>query len=157
MKKYNAFYLYVVEKEGHSFIFEKIFKNEYREVLTKTKIIAETGDKVESLTEYYPLWMKIFCVESTTIKELFMLTKKGVLLKYAEINKAKIINDYLKEQQEDSEDLNDLSKVCPDRAKKEALEKLQRIGILDENGDLIGPYKEVFTKKTDRQKTLDKK
>ena len=156
MKKYSAFHLYVVEKDGHKFICEKIFENEYREVLTKTKIISETGDKVESLAEYYPLWMRMCCAESRTIRELFMLTKKDVLLKYAEINKNKIINDYLKEQKEESEDLNDLSKVSPDRARKEALEKLQRIGILDSEGNLIGPYKEIFVK-AEKQKTLDKK
>ena len=153
MKKYSAFHLYVVEKDGHKFICEKIFENEYREVLTRTKIIAKPDNEVESLTEYYPLWMRMCCAESRTIKEQFMLTKKDVLLKYAEINKNKIINDYLKEEQEELEYLNDLSKVCPKLTRQEALKNLQRIGILDENGELIGPYKEIFVKE-EKQKIL---
>ena len=35
MKKYSAFHLYVVEKDGYKFICEYFFKDEYIEVLTK--------------------------------------------------------------------------------------------------------------------------
>ena len=91
-----------------------------------------------------------------------MLTKKDILLKYIRINekvrnKDININDFVKKQKEELEGLKVLFKENPELAKKEALEKLQRTGILDENGELNELYKDVFIKKIERQKTMYKK
>ena len=156
MEKYNVFSLYVVEKEEHKFICEKIFENEYREVLTKEKLILEDNDKIESLTRYYSI-LGVATYKDGKILNPLMLTKKDILLKYIEINqnekdKRIDMDDFLKRQQEELEGLKILAKECPELAKEYSLEKLQGAGILDENGELIGPYKEIV-----KQKTLDKK
>ena len=156
MEKYNVVSLYVVEKEEHKFICEKIFENEYREVLTKEKLILEDNDKIESLTRYYSI-LGVATYKDGKILNPLMLTKKDILLKYIEINqnekdKRIDMDDFLKRQQEELEGLKILAKVCPELAKEYSLEKLQGAGILDENGELIGPYKEIV-----KQKTLDKK
>ena len=56
MKKYNVFSLYVIEKEEHKFICEKISDKEYKEVLTKEKLLLEEKNKVKSLTDYYSIF-----------------------------------------------------------------------------------------------------
>ncbi|MBR6690520.1 MAG: hypothetical protein IKL65_04240 [Bacilli bacterium] len=154
MKKYSVFRLYVVEKDGHKFICERIYSYEYREVLTKEKLILEENDKVESLTNWYALAViGFFDLGYNIITNPLMLTKKDVLYKYIEINERVVsknidMDDLLKRQQEELEGLKVLAKECPELAKKYSLEKLQGTGILDENGDLKEPYNEIFTKKT---------
>ena len=154
MKKYSIIDLYVVEKDEHKFICEYFFKDEYIEVLTKEKIKVNNKEKVERLVEYYSILERI-CLDS---KKPLMLTKKDILLKYIKINekvrnKDININDFLKKQEDELKGLKLLAKENPELAKKEALEKLQRTGILDENGELIGPYKEIFVKE-EKQKIL---
>lgn len=161
MKKYNVFCLWVIEKPGHSFICERIIGNQFREVLTKEELILEENDKVKSLTRYYSI-LEVATYKDGKILNPLMLTKKDILLKYIEINEKAMdkridMDDFLKRQQEELEGLKILAKECPELAKEYSLEKLQGAGILDENGELIGPYKEVFTKRTEKQKTLDKK
>ncbi|MBQ2947162.1 MAG: hypothetical protein IJE04_04915 [Bacilli bacterium] len=161
MKKYNVFCLYVIEKEAHKFICENIIDNEYREVLTKEKLVLEENDKVKSLTRYYSI-LAVATYKNGQILNPLMLTKKDILLKYLEINEKVVsktidIDDFLKRQQEELEGLKILAKECPELAKEYSQEKLEGAGILDENGELIGPYKYVFVKTTDKQKTLDKK
>ena len=161
MKKYNVFCLWVVEKPVHSFICERIIDNEFREVLTNEELILEENDKVKPLTRYYSI-LEVATYKNGKILNPLMLTKKDVLLKYIEINEKAIdkridIDDFLKRQQEELEGLKILAKECPELAKEYSLEKLQGAGILDENGELIGPYKEIFVESPGKQKTLDKK
>ena len=151
MKKYNVFYLWVVEKEGYSFICERISGNYYKEVLTKEDIRTENNDKVRSLTKYYPI-LAIATYKNGQILNPLMLTKKDILLKYIELNqnvkdKRIDVDDFLKKQQEELEGLKVLAKECPELARKYSLEKLQEAGILDENCDLKEPYNESITKK----------
>lgn len=151
MKKYSVFSLYVVEKDKHKFICKKILPNEYREVLTKEKIILEEKDNVEILSNYYSILER--CNYATG--QPLMVTKKDILLKYISINQKVIdkksyykeIDDFLKKQKEELEGWKTLSKECPELAKKEAVKKLQGAGILDENGNLNAPYNEAFTEK----------
>lgn len=159
MKKYNVFYLWVVEKDGYKFICERIYDNRYKEVLTKEDVIVEENDKVKSLTRYYSI-LEVATYKNGQILDPLMLTKKDILLKYIEINQNVIdkridIDDILKRQKEELEGLKVLARECPELAKKYSLEKLQGAGILDENGELIGPYKEVFTKRTDMDIMVD--
>ena len=159
MKKYNVFSLYVVEKKGYKFICEKILDNEYKEILTKEKIIIDENEKVKSLTRYYPILGIAIYIDGQILNPL-MLNKKDILLKYIEINKKVIdnkfdVDDFLKKQQEELEGLKILSKECPELAKEYSLEKLQGAGILDKNGELIGPYKELFTKRTGMDIMID--
>ncbi len=161
MKKYNVFSLYVVEKDNHKFICERIIDNEFSEVLTKEKLVLEENDKVEPLTRYYSI-LAVATYKNGKILNPLMLTKKDILLKYIGINEKVVsknfdIDDILKRQQEELEGLKILAKECPELAKEYSLEKLQGAGILDTNGELIGPYKEIFVENLDKQKTLDKK
>ena len=161
MKKYNVFCLWVVEKPGHKFICERIINDVYREVLTKEELILEENDKVKPLTRYYSI-LAVATYKNGKILNPLMLTKKDILLKYIEINEKVVsknfdMDDFLKRQQEELEGLKILAKECPELAKEYSLEKLQGAGILDETGELIGPYKEIFVKSTDNQKTLNKK
>lgn len=159
MKRYSVFDLYVVEKEGHKFICEKILENEYREVLTKEKLIIEDNDKVETLIKYYSI-LAIATYKNDQVLNPLMLSKKEILLKYIEINekvrnKEVNINDFLKKQQEELEGLKVLASECPELAKQNALQILQRIGILDKEGNLIGPYNEILVKEeTPKQRIL---
>lgn len=160
MKKYNVFSLWVVEKHGHKFICERIVNDVYREVLTKEELILEENDKIKSLTRYYSI-LAVATYKNGQILNPLMLTKKDILLKYIEINEKVVsknfdMDDFLKRQQEELEGLKILAKECPELAKEYSLEKLQGAGILDEKGELIGPYKEVFVKRTEKQKTLNK-
>ena len=159
MKKYNVFYLWVVEKDGHKFICERIYDNRYKEVLTKEDVTAEENDKVKSLTRCYSI-LEIATYKNGQILNPLMLTKKDILLKYIEINQNVIdkrtdINEFLKKQQEELEGLQILAKECPELARKYSLEKLQEAGILDENGDLKEPYNELVTKKSDIDIAVD--
>ena len=160
MKKYNVFCLYVIEKDNHKFICERIIDNEYKEVLTKEELILEENDKVKPLTRYYSI-LAVATYKNGQILNPLMLTKKDILLKYIEINKKVVsknfdVDDLLKKQQEELEGLKILSKECPELAKEYSLETLQGAGILDEKGELIGPYKQLFVKRTEKQKTLNK-
>jgi len=159
MKKYSVFSLYVVEKDGHKFICEKIIDNEYKEVLTKEKLVLEENDKIKSLTKYYSI-IAVATFKDGQVLNPLMLTKKDILLKYIEINQNVIdkridMDDFLKRQQEELEGLKILAKECPELAKKYSLEKLQGAGILDENGDLKEPYNELITKKSDMDVAVD--
>ena len=159
MKKYNVFSLYVIEKDNHKFICERIIDNEFREVLTKEKLVLEENDKIKPLTRYYSI-LAVATYKNGKILNPLMLSKKDILLKYIEINQNVIdkkidMDDILKRQQEELEGLKILAKECPELAKEYSLEKLQGAGILDEKGELIGPYKEIFVPA--KQKTLDKK
>ena len=159
MKKYNVFCLYVIKKEGYSFICENIIDNEYREVLTKEKLILEKGELVIPLTRYYSI-LEVATYKNGKILNPLMLTKKDILLKYIEINEKVVsknidMDDFLKRLQAELEGLKVLAKECPELAKKYSLEKLQGSGILNENGELIGPYKEVFVKRTGMDIMID--
>lgn len=159
MKKYNVFYLWVVEKDGHCFICERVYHNSYKEVLTKEDIRVEENDKVKSLTRYYSI-LEVATYKNGQILNPLMLTKYDILLKYIEINQNVIdkridINEFLKKQQEELEGLKVLTKECPELARKYSLEKLQGAGILDGNRALIGPYKEIFRKASDMEKMVD--
>lgn len=150
MKKYNVFMLYVIKKENHKFICERIIDNEFREVLTKEKLLLEENDKIESLTEYYSI-LAIAKYKNGKILNPLMLTKKDILLKYIEINQNVMdkridVDDILKKQQEELEGLKVLAKECPELAKEYSLKKLQGAGILDEKENLIGPYKKILVK-----------
>lgn len=152
MNKYNVFNLYVIERDNHKFICEKITPNKYIEVLTKEKIVLEEKDKTKSLTKYYSI-LSVATYKNGQILNPLMLTKKDILLKYIEINEKAVsknfdMDDFLKRQQEELEGLKILSKECPELAKEYSLEKLQGAGILDEQGNLTGPYKEMFTERT---------
>lgn len=159
MKKYNVFSLYVVEKDNHKFICERIIDNEFREVLTKEELIIEDNDKIKPLNRYYSI-LAVATYKNGKILNPLMLTKKDILLKYIEINEKVVsknfdMDDILKRQQEELEGLKILAKECPELAKEYSLEKLQGAGILDEKGELIGPYKEVFTKRTGMDIMID--
>lgn len=153
MKKYNVFYLWVVEKDGHKFICERVSGNDYKEVLTKEDIRTENNENVKSLTKYYSI-LAIATYKNGQILNPLMLTKHDILLKYIEINQNIIdrridMDDFLKNQQEELEGLKILAKECPELAKEYSLEKLQGAGILSENGELIGPYKDILRKEKD--------
>lgn len=125
MEKYNVFSLYVVEKEEHKFICERIIDNEFREVLTKEKLILEDNDKIESLTRCYSI-LGVATYKDGKILNPLMLTKKDILLKYIEINqnekdKRIDMDDFLKRQQEELEGLKILAKECPELAKEYSL------------------------------------
>lgn len=159
MKKYNVFYLWVVEKDGHKFICEKVSENYYKEVLTKEDIIIEENESVTKLTKYYSI-LEVATYKNGKILNPLMLTKKDVLLKYIEINEKVVgknfdMDDFLKRQQEELEGLKVLAKECPELAKQLALEKLQGAGILDQNGKLKEPYNELVTKRTGMDIMID--
>lgn len=101
---------------------------------------------VKPLSEYYSL----LAVMNYTTGEPLILTKRELLIKYAEINSPYIerrkqhsSRNYMatiKEQDEYIKALEQLAKENPDRAKELALESLKRTGILDEKGDVTYPY-----------------
>ena len=159
MKRYSVFDLYVVKKDNHKFICEKILENEYREVLTKEKLIIEENETVESLTKYYSI-LAIATYKNGQVLNPLMLSKKDILLKYIEINekvrnKEVNINDFLKKQQEELEGLKVLASECPELAKQLASETLQGLGIIDEEENLIGPYKDILKKERTVEKVTE--
>ena len=151
MKKYSVLCLYVVKKENHKFICEKILPNEYREVLTKEKLILEEKDNVEYLANYYSV-LAIATYKYGRVSNPLMLSKKDILRKYIEINRQVVsrlsqsnrVSDFIKKQEEELKGLKVLGRECPELAKKRAIESLKRTGILDETGDVTDPYKEIF-------------
>lgn len=155
MKKYSVLTLYVVKKGNHNFICENILLNEYREVLTKEKLILEENDNVEYLANYYSI-LAIATYKDGRISNPLMLSKKDILRKYIEINKqvesrlSQIdrISDFIKYQQEEIEGLKILGKECPELAKQRAIGSLKRTGILDEKGSVTDPYKEIFSEES---------
>ena len=150
MKKYNVFYLWVVEKDRHKFICEKIYDNKFKEILTKKYIIVEESDKVKSLISYYSI-LEIATYKNGQILNPLMLTKKDILLKYIELNEKEKnkhvnINDFLKKQEEELKGWEILKKECPEFAKQLAKEILQGLGIIDDKENLVGPYNDILRK-----------
>ena len=87
MKKYNVFELWVVKADDYYFICEKLFDDKtYREIFTKEKIKMLDSQNIEPLKNYYSL----LAIMNYTTGELLMLTKKELLVKYAEINSSHI-------------------------------------------------------------------
>jgi len=151
MKKYSVLNLYVVKKGNYKFICERILPNEYREVLTKEKLVLESNDSVEYLANYYSV-LAIATYKDGRVSNPLMLTKKDILRKYIEINRQVVsrlsqndrVSDFIKKQEEEIEGLKVLGRECPELAKQRAIESLKRTGILDEKGDVADPYKEIF-------------
>ena len=164
MKKYNVFNLYVIEKDNYKFICEKVIDNEYKEILTNEKIIIEQNNKIEELANYYSILSLGFYKDGKILNPL-MLTKKDILTKYIKLNQKVVsrlsvndnVDDFLKRQEEELRGLKILAKECPNLAKKKAIEKLQRSGILDGEGNLIGPYKENFITEDNPKNDLKEK
>ena len=133
MKKYSVFSLYVLKKDNHKFICQKIFDNEYREILTKTKMFVDNNKNVESLTNWYSLaTIAFFDFDNNTIKNPKMLTKKDILLKYLEINE--------KDKNKEEKDRNVLWEEYVENFK-----------------DDVPVIPIISAKKLNKQKTLDKK
>ena len=155
MRRYNVFSLYVVEKDNHKFICAKIFRNEYKEILTKEKILLEKNDKITPLANHYGI-LEVVNYKVGKIYAPLTLDKKDILLKYLEIN-APIIDknsDVLIEKQEELEGSKTLERDCTKLTKEESL---GNTGILDKNGDVMPPYQKVFAQITDGPKELSKK
>ena len=152
MKKYDVFFLHVVNVEENLFICTKMLDGEtYKEVFTGEKFKKIESKYVEPLWHYYSL----LTIMNYKTKEHLMLSKKDLLLKYASLNSSNIElnkhniydnNGFLKRQQENLEGLKKLNEVEPELAKEYAKKSLQGSGILDEDGELKEPYNKVFTK-----------
>ena len=150
MRNYSVFELYVVKKDNYKFICEKIIDNEYTEIFTKEKLILDENEKVESLTKYYPT-LALVTYKDNHVLSLLMLEEKDILLKYIEINQNVMdrsigIDDILKRQQEDLKGWEILKKEFPEFTKQLARESLQGLGIIDEEENLIGPYRDILKK-----------
>ena len=52
-----------------------------------------------------------------------------------------VVEDFVKRQQADLKSVRELAKTDPDRARKEAEERLRRAGRVDEHGDLASQYR----------------
>lgn len=147
MKKYNVFNLYVVKKDDYYFICEKgIKEHTYIEIFTHKTLKYPNMHYVKPLSECYSL---LAVINYTTRKPL-TLTKKELLIKYAEINSPYIerrkqhsSSNYkarIQEQEEYIKALEQLAKENPDKAKELAIESLKGTGILDEKSDAAYPY-----------------
>lgn len=146
MKKYNVFELWVVKEEDCYFICEKSSnENIYIEIFTEEKFKVLDKENVESLKNYYSLPSII----NYSAGENLMLTKKSLLLKYAEINSSNIekrkqhnnnCETIIKEQEEYIKALKKSVEKNPEKAKQETVENLRRTGILDENCELSASY-----------------
>lgn len=147
MKKYNVFNLYIVKEDDYYFICEKgIKEHTYIEIFTHKTLKYPNMHYVKPLSEYYSL---LAVMNYTTGKPL-ILTKKELLIKYAEINspyierkkqhRSRNYTARIKEQEEYIKALEQLAKESPDKAKELAIESLKRTGILDEKGDVAYPY-----------------
>jgi len=146
MKKYNVFNLYVVKEDDYYFICEQgIKEHTYIEIFTHKILKYPNMHYVKPLSEYYSL----LAVINYTTGEPLILTKRELLIKYAEINSPYIerrkqhsssYKKMIEEQDEYIKALEMLAKENPDRAKELALESLKRTGILDEKGDVAYPY-----------------
>lgn len=146
MKKYNVFELYVVKEDNYYFICEKGIKEDtYIEIFTHKIIKNPNVHYIKPLSRWYlPLALMNYSIEKPLI-----LTKKELLIKYAEINspyierRKKLSSNYetfIKEQEEHIKALKELAEKNPEKAKEEAIASLRETGILDENGDLAAPY-----------------
>ena len=146
MKKYNVFDLWVVKADDYYFICEKLFdENTYREIFTKEKVEVLDNENLEPLKNYYSLLV----IMNYVTGEPLILTKKELLVKYAEINSSYIErrkqynSNYeiiIREQDEYIKALKELGEKNPERAREEAIESLRRTGILNENCELDAPY-----------------
>lgn len=154
MKKYNVFELWVVKAEDYYFICEKLFDDKtYREIFTKERIKVLDSKNIEPLKNYYSL----LAIMNYTTGESLMLTKKQLLVKYAEINslhieRKKQHNNYeifIKKQEEYIKALKELAEKNPEKAKEEAIASLSRTGIIDEKGDLVASYNTLSEDETE--------
>lgn len=156
MKKYNVFELWVVKVDDYYFICEKLFDDKtYREIFTKEKIKMLDSQNIEPLKNYYSL----LAIMNYTTGEPLMLTKKELLVKYAEINSSHIerkkqhnsnYKTFIKEQEEYIKAFKELAEKNPEKAKEEAIANLRRTGILDEKGDLAAPYNTLSEDKSEK-------
>lgn len=154
MKKYNVFNLCVVNFENYFFICEKLCdEGMYREIFTGDRIKVLDDEKVEPLKNYYSL----LAVMSYTTGKPLMLTKKDLLKKYAEINSYYIelrkqhnsyYEDVIKEQEQYIKALKELNDKNPEKAKEVALDNLRRIGIINQNDEMVESDK-ILTRKKD--------
>ena len=168
MKKYNVFDLYVIKNDDYYFICEKLVDETiYREIFTKEKINVLDKQNIEYLKDYYSL---LSVVNYTTCEPL-MLTKKELLIKYAEINSSYIEREkqynssykkMIEEQDEYLKAFKELSEKNPEKAKQIAIESLKRTGILDQNEQIAYPYNfrtiddMVLSKQTQSMRILKK-
>ena len=106
------------------------------------------SQNIEPLKNYYSL----LAIMNYTTGQPLMLTKKELLIKYAEINSSHIERKkqhnsnyvtFIKEQEKYINALKELEEKNPEKAKQIVIENLQRTGVLDENGDLSAPYNTI--------------
>lgn len=145
MKKYSVFELWVVKVDDYYFICEKTYKKGmYKEIFTDEKFEVLDEKNIEPLKNYYSLFERI----NYTTGEILLLTKKELLVRYAEINYHQI---KLRKQHDNSENLSkglseyleglkELAKINPKLAREEAMTSLRRTGVIDENGKFTEPY-----------------
>lgn len=144
MKKYNIYELNVVKDEIYYFICEKMYDdNTYREIFTKKVIKVKNMENVQPLTK----WYSVLSIMNYKTGEYLKLTKRALLIKFAEINafyisERKKYVDFREKQEEYLEKFKELSENNPEKAKEIAIKSLQKSGILDENGELAESYKE---------------
>lgn len=138
MKKYSVFNLWVIKSGDKKFICERICDNAFREIFTKQIIKISESKYIESLTEYYSPLEILKYNKNLEVVGVLMLEQKELLTMYIELNR-NIKQEKLEE---------------PQTKKEKAIKTLQNAGILDKDGNLIGPYKEIFIKNTNA-KTVD--
>jgi len=145
MKRYSVFRLFVIKKGDYYFICENIGEYLYREIFTNEKFKVLNNENIEALRNYY----SFLAIMNYATREPLMLTKKELLIKYAEINSPYIekirqhnmcYEKLIEEQDKYIEALKELSEKNPEKAKKLAIESLKRTGILDESGDITTSY-----------------
>ena len=134
MKKYSVFNLWVVTSGDKKFICEKICSNAFIEIFTKQIIKISEKIYIESLTEYYSPLEILKYNKNLKVVGFLALNQKELLTMCIELNR-----NIKKEKLEETE---------------KALKVLQKAGILDKDGNLIGPYKEIFIK-NEKDKTAD--
>lgn len=162
MKKYSIFDLYVVKIEEYYFICEKTYKeNTYKEIFTKEEFKVLDIENIKPLKNYYSL----FEIQNYKTGAELKLTKKALLIRYAQINSAQIER---RKQHNNNEDLikgmdnylfylKELAKNDPEKAKEEAIASLCGAGILKENMEFKDNYTSLICEENNYKKVLIRK
>ena len=136
MEKYNVFKLFVVENDNISYICQKVNEN-YIDIFFKEEIEVENNDDVKYLASYY----MVETMKKIAKGEEFYLSKKDLLIMFANLNAHKIEKDkdqshpyaFLSYQENYLKAFKELSENRPDIAKMIAEEKIKKLNLRNDD------------------------
>lgn len=129
---YDALKLYIIHEGDYKYICEKISDDEYEEVLTKTVIEIREINQIKPYVSIH----KNTLIKKRLSSQDFLVSKLDILKDFAKINSHSLsiieqhrkVDDIIKEQEEYSRLLKELSEKNPEKAKEIVILELKRNG-----------------------------